>query len=520
MTTLDTVLRLVLSNALAAAALAVGVAILTRRLRWPAAAHLLWLAVLLRMVAPPLFQIPLLPAPAAPTEGLVAVSGSLLGLAAEPTPRTLDMRLLLLTAWAAGASIVLALAVIRTRQLRRLLGRPAAAPDPLVERVAALARRLGVRPPRTLVVEGRLPPMLWGTTTRPTLILPSELALTLDQRRLDALLAHELAHLARRDHWVRWLELAVTVFCWFNPITWWARHQLRRAEERSADEVVSRLLPDHARDYADTLVATLRFLAGIRVPATVGAVGMADLSEIQRRLEMIMTTLPRRRSPVARLVLGAAILATLAFTPLASGRAENPSNHTKISTALDQPISLNLEDADLLDVLTTFAEVTGAELKITPDVHGTVSVRVEEVPAAEVLSKILQQKGLSWVLEDNVLKVFAAERSPSPMITGQLDGKDVYRYSEDLFSEPQKISGSVPAYPEDARQDKVTGVVVMDALIDATGRVQDVTVLRSVDNRLSEAAMTAVRDWVFEPAMKDGVPVAVRYTLTMRFNLE
>lgn len=106
------------------------------------------------------------------------------------------------------------------------------------------------------------------------------------------------------------------------------------------------------------------------------------------------------------------------------------------------------------------------------------------------------------------------------MVAGQLEGQDVYRYREDLFSEPRKISGSIPPYPEEVRQERVTGVVVMDALIDATGRVRDVTVLRSVDNRLSEAAMTAVRDWVFEPAMNDGSPVAVRYVLTVKFNLE
>lgn len=137
----------------AATLLALLAAIVGRRLRWPAAVHLLWLTVLLRMVAPPLLAVPLLPASEAPTAGLVAVSGSMLGPAAGSVGPTLDPHLLLIVIWSAGAVAVLAVAVIRTRQLRHLLGRPVAAPAPLVERVEELAHRLKLRPPRTLTAE-------------------------------------------------------------------------------------------------------------------------------------------------------------------------------------------------------------------------------------------------------------------------------------------------------------------------------------------------------------------------------
>jgi beta-lactamase regulating signal transducer with metallopeptidase domain len=66
----------------------------------------------------------------------------------------------------------------------------------------------------------------------PVLLLPRDLLdeLTPDER--DALLAHELAHVRRRDHWVRLLELAATALFWWYPVAWWARAALRRAEER------------------------------------------------------------------------------------------------------------------------------------------------------------------------------------------------------------------------------------------------------------------------------------------------
>ena len=51
----------------------------------------------------------------------------------------------------------------------------------------------------------------------------------------DAVLAHELAHLKRRDHWVRRLEAIVLGLYWWYPGAWWARRQLERAEEECCD---------------------------------------------------------------------------------------------------------------------------------------------------------------------------------------------------------------------------------------------------------------------------------------------
>jgi len=52
---------------------------------------------------------------------------------------------------------------------------------------------------------------------------------------LDGLIVHELAHVRRRDHWVGWLELLTGLLWWWNPLYWYARHQLRENAELACD---------------------------------------------------------------------------------------------------------------------------------------------------------------------------------------------------------------------------------------------------------------------------------------------
>lgn len=70
-----------------------------------------------------------------------------------------------------------------------------------------------------------------------------------------------------------------------------------------------------------------------------------------------------------------------------------------------EPISLNLKDADLKDVLRTFAQLTGLNMAIDPDVHGSVTVDFVDVPWDQALDLILRQNNLSYTLEGNVMRI-------------------------------------------------------------------------------------------------------------------
>jgi protein TonB len=84
--------------------------------------------------------------------------------------------------------------------------------------------------------------------------------------------------------------------------------------------------------------------------------------------------------------------------------------------------------------------------------------------------------------------------------------------------EPKKIVQVAPEYPEIARRAGIQGTVILEAILDATGRVESVRVLRS-QPLLDEAAIRAVRQWRYSPTELNGVPVPVLMTITVNFFL-
>jgi protein TonB len=85
--------------------------------------------------------------------------------------------------------------------------------------------------------------------------------------------------------------------------------------------------------------------------------------------------------------------------------------------------------------------------------------------------------------------------------------------------EPRKVLDVPPVYPEYARKALVEGVVILEATVDERGRVSDVKVLRGLP-MLDEAAVEAVRQWVYTPTLLDGVPTPVVMTVTVSFRLK
>jgi type IV pilus secretin PilQ/predicted competence protein len=75
-----------------------------------------------------------------------------------------------------------------------------------------------------------------------------------------------------------------------------------------------------------------------------------------------------------------------------------------------EPISLNLKDADIKDVLRTFAELTGLNIAVDPGVTGSVTVDFVDVPWDQALDLILRQNGLTWTIEGNVMRIGTIER--------------------------------------------------------------------------------------------------------------
>ncbi len=81
---------------------------------------------------------------------------------------------------------------------------------------------------------------------------------------------------------------------------------------------------------------------------------------------------------------------------------------------------------------------------------------------------------------------------------------------------PRRIVDAAPVTPEVARQARVTGVVILEIIIDTDGSMRDVKVLRSIP-LLDQAAIDAARQWRYEPTLLNGVPVPVVMTATVNF---
>lgn len=84
--------------------------------------------------------------------------------------------------------------------------------------------------------------------------------------------------------------------------------------------------------------------------------------------------------------------------------------------------------------------------------------------------------------------------------------------------EPKRIANVVPEYPEIARISRREGTVILEAVLDVTGRVHSVRVLRS-EPLLDDAAIRAVKQWRYTPTELNGVPVQVLMTITVNFTL-
>lgn len=85
---------------------------------------------------------------------------------------------------------------------------------------------------------------------------------------------------------------------------------------------------------------------------------------------------------------------------------------------------------------------------------------------------------------------------------------------------PVKVHAPSPEYTEIARKARIQGVVIVQAIVDKNGNVQNVKVLKGLPMGLDKQAVEAIKGWKFEPATLNGKPVDVYYNLTVNFTLQ
>ena len=153
---------------------------------------------------------------------------------------------------------------------------------------------------------------------RPTIILPTGLEKQLSGQELEAVLVHELQHVARHDAVVHLMQSLLGVVYFFHPLVWLANRRLNALREDACDEATVAVLEGQRRNYGAGIVKVAELMVGSAPRMSLGIVESG--SQIKRRLRRILDPrLPVGRrlswSAFALLVVLAAVMLPVAARP-------------------------------------------------------------------------------------------------------------------------------------------------------------------------------------------------------------
>lgn len=271
-----------------------------------------------------------------------------------------DFTTALWSAWAAIALLLVARRVWAEVSARRLIARGRHPSPALVERCRRVARAQGMEHIRIAISDEASCPAVAGLL-HPSIILPASAEQWTDAQ-VSAILAHELAHVKRRDCLVNLLgDLAAAVY-WCNPLGHYAARRIRAEAERACDDAVVRGHAD-ADAYALMLLDITRASQGMR-PLPRSATAVARPSELESRvIALLQARIPR--APLGRSL--ASVLASVAVTialpvaaattvakeprvelqPVSSITAHEPAQGIDSLATLNERVPLEVDDARL-----------------------------------------------------------------------------------------------------------------------------------------------------------------------------
>jgi uncharacterized protein (TIGR03435 family) len=210
----------------------------------------------------------------------------------------------ILSVWACGFAAIM---LIRLRDWLRI--RAAVRASTPLELPAAVEARSSPGPLEPGVVG------LW----RPVLLLPAGVAERLTPPQLEAVLAHELCHIRRRDNLFASIHMIVEAVFWFHPLVWWIGARLVEERERACDEAVLSL-GSQPHVYAEAILSICKLYVESPLVCVAGVAG----ANLKGRIEGIMTQpIGGRLSSARKLLLAAAALLAV-MGPVLTGVVSGP----------------------------------------------------------------------------------------------------------------------------------------------------------------------------------------------------
>lgn len=285
---------------------------------------------------------------------------------------------LLAVAWLCGIVIVVLAWYVRWRRISAVMRK--AAPlrvgrevDALrrLERAAGIFKQIEMR-----VSETTLEPGIFGIA-RTILVWPRGISARLTDSHLDAILAHELCHVRRRDNLTAAVHMAVEAIFWFHPMVWWLGARLLEERERACDEQVLETGSDR-EVYAESILKICEFCVGSPLDFVSGVTG----ADLKKRIEAIMVHHTPHDLQLGKKVLLAAIAAVGVFVPLGFGvlhAAQEPveSQSSRVVTAsfYDAPPARVYEAVSVSPSKSTPSEIPNAEFR--PDGFTATNVTLQ-----------------------------------------------------------------------------------------------------------------------------------------------
>lgn len=220
--------------------------------------------------------------------------------------------------WLAGVAVLLVAWAAQWRRLTRIVREGADMADSREEQLLrGLERATGVRQSiRFVATDASLEPGVHGIR-RPTLVWPRRLGERLSDAQIEAILAHELSHVRRRDNLTAMLHMLVRAVFWFHPPVLWIGARLLDEREKACDEEVVHLGSD-PETYAEGVLKTCEFCLESPLPCVAGVTG----SDLGARIRAIMRAdLGRTLAAWQKAALGLALAFAIAG-PVAIGALE------------------------------------------------------------------------------------------------------------------------------------------------------------------------------------------------------
>ena len=508
------------------------IARLTPLRRRPAGRHALWTVASVALLCLPMLQAFQFGTPAAePLQIAVAIPAAA-SIADTPvatahsTPES-ALPSVVAALYLLGLAVALARLLFGWRACRRFR---AAARTLSGERGQAILRSvaaragLGQSPP--LLESGRFGVPVTAGLLRPAIVLPRGQE-RWQPSRLEAVLAHECAHIARHDTRTAALIALSRAVYWFHPVAWPLGRHAARLMEQACDDFAIRLLGDR-QSYASALLATAS-LQSTAEPRDEGALAMA--SHLSSRIDRILAGLScctgvlRARSLAA---LAAAVAAVTVMAALLTPVWAQQSGVTLSGVVVDASgaripgVAVIVRDParNVTEAVISGDDGAFAIRGLTPSADYALELDASGFASSNQTVSLPQDAAVEVELQVGRIREEIVVEAEAPEQT-RTAARAPQRIRVGGNVQRANLSRAVqPEYPEQARAEGVEGTVLLEAVIGASGQPVSLSAVNNlVDSRLVAAATDAVSQWRYEPTLLNGQPVEVATTITVGFRL-